>query len=71
MSMYDYIQKVKDKYEDLHSMSFYECPNLCRFCRHSAKGEPADKCTNAFCWKEVDRIMRTGKTKKNEQLSLF
>lgn len=71
MTLYDYILSVKNKYEDLHSMSFYECPQLCKYCRHSVKGKPADKCTNAFCWREVDQTMRSGKPKEEEQLSLF
>ena len=73
MAMYDYIMKTKGKYEDLHTMSFYEslCGDLCKYCKHSVRGEPADKCTNGFCWRVVDQVMRAGKPQEEEQLSLF
>ena len=73
MTMYDYIMQTKGKYEDLHTMSFYESisGDLCKYCKHSVKGMPADKCTNVFCWRVVDQIMRAGKPQEEEQLSLF
>ena len=76
MNMYQYVQEHLDKYEgDYKRLSFYEsiCGDLCKYCKHSDKGEPAYKCTNGFCWNVVFRAMKYGKPeeKDNEQLSLF